>query len=183
MFRTACLFSRRDMTATLLYIRLLFSPVCACSCLQNGWMSPFAINCSTGEPNVYLSSSVGVIDFAGSASVHITGGAAAFAGAAILQPRSGRFSETGHHLDMSAHNPVLQVLGTMLLWLGWCACSALLVGDCLLSSLHERVRGELCVCGIVFASESPYCVYLCAGCAYLTITWPVLQLLWLSHFF
>lgn len=120
--------------------------------LQNGWLSPFRIDCTTGEPDVYLAWSVGVIDFAGSAAVHVTGGAAALAGATILQPRQGRFSNTGQQLDMSAHNPVLQVLGTLILWLGWCVpCCSHGLGE---RGTYERgwdrarvdVHGCCCVC-------------------------------------
>ena len=87
--------------------------------VQNGWLSPFRINCISGSPDVLLSSSVGAIDFAGSGNVHMTGGGAALIGAIIIQARRGRFSEYGHQLNMTAHNPALQVLGTLILWMGW----------------------------------------------------------------
>ncbi len=60
-----------------------------------------------------------MLDFAGSGVVHMTGGVAAFAGAAVIGPRSGRFDSSGHAVPMPGHSSVLQVLGTFILWLGW----------------------------------------------------------------
>lgn len=67
---------------------------------------------------------VGMIDFAGSGVVHMTGGATALIAAIILGPRIGRFyDEDGNPLDkpydFPAHSVALQVLGTFILWFGW----------------------------------------------------------------
>jgi len=67
---------------------------------------------------------VGMIDFAGSGVVHMTGGMCALIGAVILGPRIGRFhDEDGKPLDEPAtflpHSVALQVLGTFILWFGW----------------------------------------------------------------
>jgi len=61
----------------------------------------------------------GLVDFAGSGIVHMTGGIAALCGAAIVGPRKGRFDESGKPISMPAHNTTFQVLGTFILWLGW----------------------------------------------------------------
>ncbi|KAG8457645.1 hypothetical protein KFE25_002309 [Diacronema lutheri] len=61
----------------------------------------------------------GVIDFAGSGVVHMTGGIAALAGAAMLGPRIGRFDAEGKPTSMPGHSSVLQILGVFILWLGW----------------------------------------------------------------
>jgi len=66
----------------------------------------------------------GMIDFAGSGVVHMTGGITALAAAIILGPRLGRFyDEDGNPLDtpvdFPAHSTALQVLGTFILWFGW----------------------------------------------------------------
>jgi len=66
----------------------------------------------------------GMIDFAGSGVVHMTGGATALVAAIILGPRRGRFyDEDGNVLetpvDFPAHSVSLQVLGTFILWFGW----------------------------------------------------------------
>lgn len=67
---------------------------------------------------------VGMIDFAGSGVVHMTGGMCALIGAVILGPRIGRFyDDKGNILDepktFAAHSVTLQVLGTFILWFGW----------------------------------------------------------------
>jgi len=61
----------------------------------------------------------GVIDFAGSGVVHMTGGLAALCGAAVLGPRTGRYGEDGKPVPMPGHSTTLSVLGTFILWLGW----------------------------------------------------------------
>ena len=67
---------------------------------------------------------VGMIDFAGSGVVHMTGGATALIAAIVLGPRLGRFyDEAGNPLDTPVdfppHSVALQVLGTFILWFGW----------------------------------------------------------------
>lgn len=66
----------------------------------------------------------GMIDFAGSGVVHVTGGLTALVASRILGPRKDRFNEDlGNPLHVP--NPIhgysisLQVLGTLLLWFGW----------------------------------------------------------------
>lgn len=51
----------------------------------------------------------GVIDFAGSGVVHVTGGTAALVGSVILGPRAGRFNIDGTANFMPAQSAVLQV--------------------------------------------------------------------------
>ena len=77
----------------------------------DGWVSAFhAAGTSFGG---------GVQDFAGSGIVHMTGGVAALVGAAIVGPRAGRFDEKKKPLPMPGHSTTLQVMGTLILWLGW----------------------------------------------------------------
>lgn len=66
----------------------------------------------------------GMIDFAGSGVVHMTGGATALVAAIVLGPRLGRFyDESGAPLETPGefppHSVALQVLGTFILWFGW----------------------------------------------------------------
>jgi len=70
-----------------------------------GWVDKFTTN--------------GLLDFGGSAVVHMTGGVSALVGAAIVGPRKGRFDEKKKPLPMPAHNTTFQVLGTFILWVGW----------------------------------------------------------------
>ena len=109
---------RAQLLAYLLYsgwITMLIYPVVVhwvwC---EAGWLS-------VGNPDAFLN---GVIDFAGSGVVHAVGGTAALVGAFIIGPRRGRFAMTvkgrrGPAIHMRGHSHVLQVLGTMILWLGW----------------------------------------------------------------
>lgn len=77
---------------------------------------------STGNDNPLFD--IGMIDFAGSGVVHMTGGCAALVAASILGPRLGRFhDQNGQELDppqvFEPHSVTLQVLGTFILWFGW----------------------------------------------------------------
>jgi Amt family ammonium transporter len=76
-----------------------------------GWLSAF----NTKTP--LLGS--GMIDFAGSAVVHMTGGLAGLMGCIMVGPRLGRFDSNGQPVDMPGHSATLFVLGTCLLWFGW----------------------------------------------------------------
>ena len=77
-------------------------------CMQ-GWLSPFRVKCGSGVPSVVFPRTMGVIDFAGSGNVHMTGGGAALVGAWILGPRIGRFSEDGVMTYMRPNSPTSQV--------------------------------------------------------------------------
>jgi Amt family ammonium transporter len=61
----------------------------------------------------------GMLDFAGSGIVHMTGGVAGLVGAAIVGPRTGRFAPDGRVNPMPGHSAPLVVLGTFILWVGW----------------------------------------------------------------
>ena len=61
----------------------------------------------------------GAIDFAGSGVVHTVGGLMAFAGAAVLGPRTGKYDENGIPRQMPGHNVAYVVLGTLILFFGW----------------------------------------------------------------
>jgi len=77
------------------------------------WVWDAAGFLSAANPDALLS---GMIDFAGSGVVHMTGGWAALVGAKVLGPRTGRFE---HPADFEGHSTPLQAIGTFLLWFGW----------------------------------------------------------------
>lgn len=77
---------------------------------SEGWLSAFA----SGEK---LFNTCGLIDYAGSGVVHMTGGVAALIAAFILGPRAGRFGEEAK--AMPGHNLAMAALGTLILWFGW----------------------------------------------------------------
>jgi hypothetical protein len=82
---------------------------------STGWFSAFNTLTADGKS----AWEGGLVDFAGSGIVHMTGGVAALVGAAIVGPRIGRFDEAGKPLAMPGHSTTLQVMGTFMLWLGW----------------------------------------------------------------
>lgn len=82
---------------------------------SSGWLTSFNLDPLFG---------VGMVDFAGSGVVHMTGGYTALVAAIILGPRKGRFyDDDGNPLDepvtFPPHSVALQVLGTFILWFGW----------------------------------------------------------------
>ncbi|MDR2425655.1 MAG: ammonium transporter [Endomicrobium sp.] len=62
---------------------------------------------------------LGFHDFAGSTTVHMVGGVAAFVGAAILGPRIGKYSKNGVSQAIPGHSITLGALGVFILWFGW----------------------------------------------------------------
>jgi ammonium transporter, Amt family len=63
-------------------------------------------------------SELGFHDFAGSTVVHSVGGWVALAGAAIVGPRLGKYTN-GKINAIPGHNMVLGALGVFILWFGW----------------------------------------------------------------
>lgn len=67
--------------------------------------------------------SIGVIDFAGSAVVHLTGGVSGLVACYILGPRLGRFELNSNSIMVARplypHSAALQAIGCFILWIGW----------------------------------------------------------------
>ncbi|MGE4423542.1 MAG: ammonium transporter [Pseudodesulfovibrio sp.] len=62
---------------------------------------------------------LGFCDFAGSTVVHSVGGWIALAGALVLGPRIGKYTEDGKAKAIPGHNIPLAGLGVFILWFGW----------------------------------------------------------------
>lgn len=60
----------------------------------------------------------GMVDFAGSGVVHMTGGVAGLMGAIVVGPRKGRFVD-GKTVNFPPSSTSMMALGTMILWFGW----------------------------------------------------------------
>lgn len=110
---------RCQMLAYLLYSIFLTGfvyPVVAHSIWsRNGFLSAFAKDPYRG---------VGVVDFAGSGVVHITGGCTSLISTYILGARKGRFHDNRGRLlpvprTIHGHSIALQIMGTFVLWFGW----------------------------------------------------------------
>jgi Amt family ammonium transporter len=74
----------------------------------------------------------GTLDFAGSSVVHMTGGVAALAGAALLGPRLGKFRADGTPNALPGHHIPMAMVGCFILafgWFGFNAGSTLAAGD------------------------------------------------------
>ncbi len=63
--------------------------------------------------------SLGFVDFAGSGLVHMTGGFAALAGAIVLGPRIGKYTDDGKPRAMPGHSIPLAITGVLILFIGW----------------------------------------------------------------
>jgi Amt family ammonium transporter len=79
-----------------------------------GWLTAFR-----GDDAVGAWVSPGVLDFAGSGVVHLTGGSISIVAAYILGPRMGRFDAMGKMVHIAPHNSAFVGLGTLLLWFGF----------------------------------------------------------------
>jgi len=79
-----------------------------------GWLSAFY----TAEDGKKFISKNGVIDFAGSGVVHMTGGFAGLIGAIAIGPRKGFGTPEGDKL-LKGSSDLLAALGVMILWMGW----------------------------------------------------------------
>jgi len=88
----------------------------------------------------------GVIDFAGSGVVHLTGGTTALVAAKILGPRLGRFHDSNGNIlpeprNFPPHSAALQILGTFILWVGWYGFNP---GSTLMISAGNGYTAALC---------------------------------------
>ncbi len=93
----------------------LIYPVYGCWVWGNGWLSDLGVMFGWGN---------GLVDFAGSSVVHLTGGSMALAGAISLGPRIGKFSKTGQVNAIPGHNIPMVVVGTLILAFGWFGLNA-----------------------------------------------------------
>src|SRR5580704_5054456 len=75
-----------------------------------GWLAAAGVNFGLGH---------GVVDFAGSSVVHMTGGVTAVAGALVIGPRIGKFRKDGTTALIPGHNLPMAIMGTFVLSFGW----------------------------------------------------------------
>lgn len=88
-----------------------------------GWLSAFFVAPDSGDrgscQSICNNLFNGIVDFAGSGVVHMTGGTAAFWAAWILGPRIGRFGASGEVNNMMPHSLPIATLGVFIMWFGW----------------------------------------------------------------
>merc|ERR1719420_2466919 len=143
-------------------------PVVVCSTWGYGWLETFHKD-KDGNPIA------GYIDFAGSGVVHLCGGIGSLVGAAIVGKRAGRFEED-HEEDFSPHSQPLIVLGTFILWFGWCgfnsgstlgmsdAGTAMMAAHVMMNTTLSAATGGVTVFLLMYAITRKYdCSALCNG--------------------
>lgn len=112
------------ITYSILLTGVVYPTVVCWGWNTQGWASAWK-SVTYGEESNPLLFGCGVIDFAGSGVVHMTGGVAAFVGSAFLGARSVRQpSPNGPLLSLPSdyapeYGPIFQTLGTLILWMGW----------------------------------------------------------------
>ncbi len=110
---TGALAERWRFSAFLVYgvfMSALLYPVFGNWVWGGGWLSQLGANLGLGH---------GLVDFAGSSVVHLTGGVTALAGMLVLGPRLGRYRADGTIGAMPGHNLPMAVVGTLILAFGW----------------------------------------------------------------
>ncbi|KAH7216059.1 ammonium transporter AmtB-like domain-containing protein [Fusarium oxysporum] len=98
---------------------------------------------------------LGLYDFAGSGPVHIASGFGALAWSIMLGPRlpDASITDRKRAVHYKPHNPLLMVLGTVLIWFGWFAFNACAGGIAwvLLGYLHTRKFSLVGFCSGIIA--------------------------------
>jgi len=104
--------------------RATFGAYVAYSCLLVAYIYPAIVHLGWSGDGKFspwrsnrLFGGCGMIDFAGSGVVHMTGGIAAIICCAFVGPRQGRFGPASRHLEQQS--VIFQTLGVLILWVGW----------------------------------------------------------------
>ena len=93
-----------------LFMSMFIYPVFANWVWGGGWL---------GSLGAYYGMGHGMVDFAGSSVVHMTGGLTALAGVLSLGQRIGKFRKDGTISMIQGHNLPMAVVGTLILGFGW----------------------------------------------------------------
>ena len=117
------------------------------ACLLTSFVYPVVAHVAwheSGRLSAYrderLAFGCGLLDFAGGGVVHLTGGVAALAAAWSVGPRDNKYTSRGDPVPMRQQSVVLQVLGTLTLWLGWFAFN----GGSVLSASRAGIAAHCC---------------------------------------
>ena len=92
------------------FISAIVYPIHANWVWGGGWLSQLGKNFNLGH---------GMVDFAGSSVVHLTGGVAALVGAWVLGPRLGKFKADGTPNAIPGHHIPMAMVGCFILAFGW----------------------------------------------------------------
>lgn len=94
------------------FISMLLYPIYGNWVWGGGWLADLGMNFGLGH---------GMVDFAGAAVVHLTGGVIALVGAKMLGPRLGKYRPDGKIQPIPPHNMPMAIVGVFILALGWFA--------------------------------------------------------------
>ncbi|KAJ8608617.1 hypothetical protein CTAYLR_009170 [Chrysophaeum taylorii] len=104
--------------------RATFTAYLTYSCCLVGYIYPAVVHMGWSGDGRFspwrenrLFGGCGMIDFAGSGVVHMTGGIAAIVSCCFVGPRQGRFGPNSRHIEQQS--VIFQSLGTLILWVGW----------------------------------------------------------------
>jgi Amt family ammonium transporter len=98
------------VVASTFFISMFLYPIFGNWVWGGGWLAQLGAKLGLGH---------GAVDFAGSSVVHMIGGGAALAGAAVLGPRLGKYNKDGTPNVLPGHDLPMAVLGTLILFFGW----------------------------------------------------------------
>ena len=101
---------RAHLIASILFAAIIY-PFIVHWAWGDGWASPYR-----SYLREELLAGCGVIDFAGSGVIHMTGGLTALILSKMSLPREGRFSVL---FQYPAYSSIFQSLGTLLIWFSW----------------------------------------------------------------
>jgi Amt family ammonium transporter len=93
-----------------LFMSMVLYPIYANWVWGGGWL---------GSLGAYFGMGHGMVDFAGSSVVHMTGGITGLAGVLVIGPRIGKFRKDGTISMIQGHNLPMAVMGTLILGFGW----------------------------------------------------------------
>ncbi len=103
------------------------------------------------DPFAAWLASIGFIDYSGATVVHVVAASIALACIKTLGARSGRFNDDGSLTSMPSSNPVISLLGTMLLLIGWIGFiggarinPAGAIADAVFNTIVAGLSGTLC---------------------------------------
>jgi Amt family ammonium transporter len=92
------------------FMSMIVYPIYANWVWGGGWLSTLGKNFGLGH---------GMLDFAGSSVVHMTGGICALAGIMVLGPRTGKFRADGKPNAIPGHHIPMAIVGCLILAFGW----------------------------------------------------------------
>jgi Amt family ammonium transporter len=93
-----------------LIVGALVWPIYGCWIWSGGWLAQLGVKMHLGH---------GVVDYAGSSTVHLLGGTLAAVATWFVRPRIGKYDESGRPRPILGHHVPMVMAGTLILAFGW----------------------------------------------------------------